>query len=148
MISTRSVSRIFLVVLLALAVFSCKEEEKEITIYDYWQFVSLESKNADPPVFNQIPEDLEIKVLFDPWGRVMVESYCNSGSGDFSEQGASLEIKNLAMTEKSCSINEPLDWEAIFVFNFTRSDYYLIEDKRLTILTGGDYHLNFKKINY
>ena len=133
--------------LLILLLFSCRKEEDEVTIYNHWQFVSLESQDADPPFFNPVPEDLEIRVLFSRFGIVTVQSYCNEGSGSFSARGADLTISSLAMTEKYCYIDEPLDWEAVFIFNFERSQYYLIEEKTLTILTEGDYHLNFKKVN-
>lgn len=136
-----------LYLLLILVIASCKKEEEEVTIYNQWQFVSLESQDAEPAFFNPIPEDLEIRVLFSQFGVVTVQSYCNEGSGNFSTRGADLTITGLAMTEMACYIDEPLDWEAVFIYNFELSQYYLIEDKDLTILTEGDYHLNFKKVN-
>lgn len=139
-----------LLTLLTLSFFiladSCKKEDEEITLFSLWKFDNLELK-SDPEVKNYIPDDLEIKIVFSQFGLVNVESYCNTGSGGFTERGAELTISNLSMTEKYCYIDEPLDWEAVFVENFKKSQYYLIEDRNLVILTEGTYNLNFIKVN-
>ena len=139
----KKITVIILIVLIGLSLDSCKKEE-EITIRSYWQFVSLEKNNIQPPQFLYISDTLEINTLFGPMGFLNINSYCNTGTGNYSVQGASLTISNLSMTEIHCYTNEPIDWEAVFVYNLELSEYYLIEDKELTILTGGDYHLHFK----
>jgi heat shock protein HslJ len=136
-----------LILFLLSTAASCNKDEEEVTLYSIWQFTNLESKGTDPGVYDSIPGDLTIKVMFSQLGQVTVESYCNSGSGTFSVKGAELTVSSLSMTEKYCYIDEPLDWEAMFVENFRKSQYYLIEDRNMVLLTEGDFNLNFKKIN-
>jgi hypothetical protein len=50
------------------------------------------------------------------------------------------------MTEKHCNNNEPIDWEAVFIYNFELTNFYLIEGEELIILTEGDYHLHFSLV--
>jgi heat shock protein HslJ len=125
---------------------SCNKQDEEVTLYSLWQFDNLELR-SDPATKNYIPDDLDIKVLFSQLGQVTIESYCNTGTGTFTERAAELTISNLSMTEKYCYIDDPLDWEAVFVENFRKSQYYLIEDRNMVILTEGTYNLNFRKIN-
>ena len=125
---------------------SCNKEDEPDPFLKTWQLVSIEKTDIQPPVFFEKPDDLPIKVLFSSYGIVDIQSYCNEGSAGFTRNGATLDIKSLHMTEKYCQINEPLDWEALFVYNFNLSEYYLIEDGNLVILTGGDYHLHFEPL--
>jgi heat shock protein HslJ len=137
---------VFLLIFFGVSVLisSCKKESGEITITNQWRFIGLEQGKEPRNGLDSIPEDLRISVLFDPLTIVEVESYCNNGSGNYQTRSADLEIINLSMTEKYCSIDEPIDWEAVFVYNFKLAEYYLIEEEKLIILTGGDYHLHFK----
>lgn len=133
--------------LIILSVYtSCNKEEERDPLLKGWQMTRIEKKDSDPPLFLDKPEDLPIKVYFSSYGVVTVKSYCNEGSANFSFRGASLEIIGFHMTEKACQTNEPLDWEAIFAYNFELSEYYLVEDGNLIILTGGDYHLHFEPL--
>jgi len=138
----KPVSIVFFLIILSVSI-SCKKESDEVTITNLWSFVALERKTTAE--FDTIPDNLNISVLFDPLAIVEVESYCNTGTGNYKTRGADLQIENLSMTEKICHTNEPIDWEAVFVFNFERSEYYLIEQESLIILTGGDFHLHFNK---
>ena len=129
-----------------MMISACNKEEGEITIQNQWLFTHLEKIGSDPPAFTYITDTLEIKVLFGPIGLMDVQSFCNTGTGKYSYQGASLSIKDLAMTEIHCESYEPLDWEAIFEYNLVNAEYFLIEDKELIILTEANYHLHFKLI--
>lgn len=129
-----------------LLLSSCKKQPEEIKLTNYWQLTKIEKKDVQPPTFIEPPDTLFIRVLFGPLGFISIESYCNTGTANYIERGASLEINSLSMTEIACPNNEPIDWESVFVYNFGLAEYYLIEGETLIILTDGDYHLHFKKL--
>jgi heat shock protein HslJ len=134
-----------LLAFMILSLSSCKEEE-ETKLVNFWQLKQIEKRDVQPPIFIDAPEDLPIKVLFGPVGKLNIDSYCNTGTANYIERSATLEINQLSMTEMNCTTNEPIDWEAVFVYNFGLSEYFLIEDNTLIILTRGDYNLHFDKL--
>lgn len=135
-----------LVIVFVILLSACNKDNDQDPFLKGWELTRIEKKDAQPPVFIDRPEDLPIRVFFSSYGIVTVHSYCNEGTAGFKKDGAILEIRSLHMTEKYCQINEPLDWEALFVYNFDLSEYYLIEDGKLIVLTGGDYHLHFEPL--
>ena len=131
---------------LLLLVSACKKDDVEVQLINNWQLKQIEKRNVQTPVLIDAPEELPIHVLFDPFGKVTIDSWCNSGSAVYIERGNSLEINELTWTEINCPNNEPIDWEAVFLYNFGLTQYYLIEGETLIILTEGEYNLHFSKL--
>jgi heat shock protein HslJ len=134
------------IISLLLLVSACKKDDDETRLTNFWQLKQIEKRDIQPPVFTDAPEELPINVLFDPFGQVTIDSWCNSGSAVYIERGASLEIDELTLTEINCPHNEPIDWEAVFLYNFGLTQYYLIKEDTLVILTEGEYNLHFNKL--
>ncbi len=136
----------FTIIAFITLISACHKPVGDISIPNLWLFTHLEKIGSDPPAFPYITDTLEIKVLFGPIGLMDVQSFCNTGTGKYDYQGASLSLTDLAMTEIHCESFEPLAWEAIFEYNLVNAEYFLIEDKELIILTAAVYHLHFRLI--
>jgi heat shock protein HslJ len=139
---------LLLVLIVALSGASCKTNETPIPVTGVYRLKSIVLADAQPAVIKEAPESYPITLILDQFGIATVESYCNTGSGYYScddDDDGLFEIINLTMTEKHCQIDDPLDWEAIFVYNLRLAEEFDLTGDELTIFSSGEYHLNLMR---
>jgi len=134
---------IYLLILLIFTGISCKKDEETDPLNANWKLLRIEKRETQPPVVFETPEELPISVSFGSINNVGIETYCNTGSANYLADGAIMTISNYTITEMQCPNDEPLDWEAIFSYNFVLTEYYFIEDNQLSLITTGEYNLIF-----
>jgi heat shock protein HslJ len=96
-----------------------------------WRLQSLERQSGTTP---SVPAPDRFTLRFGEDGRVSVRADCNSCSGSYELNGASLRIGMLACTRAFCGA-ESLDTEFLRVFEDTSSVAFV--ESRLFISRGG-----------
>ena len=97
-----------------------------------WQLVEIQSMNDE--AFR--PLEVEIYTLgFADDGTLTIRADCNRGSGNYEQNGSSLEIGNIALTRAMC---RPQSLHDRFIRDLGEVRFYVIEAGNLYLATRAD----------
>ncbi len=138
----KTLNHSLIICLLISFISSCENSDddpntpNENILINTWHLQMIVEKSKPDTLY--LPKSLTASVSFEKDGAVDVQGPCNKGQGNFTNDEATITVKELAMTEIGCDISE---FEEMLVNNMS-GEYKLTEDV-LKILSEFNVELVF-----
>jgi len=133
---------VIVIMSLNLMYVSCnKNNDDKNRVLGTWNLSIVESTTDNS--FVEYPDTLDnlISIILTDSSVVLLDGYCNAGSGKYKVNGNSIGFSDLSMTEMGCLM---VEWED-YLYELAYAETYTLEQDQLTIFTVGDVNLLFLK---
>jgi len=122
--------------LVMLFLSSCAEDETNaLELEGVW--ITEKYIDKETGVSEVVPQTFFSSIEFQGDDEIVVNTFCNSGSGNVKIEGGDIKVLDLGMTEIACEMME--DYEFRFTSNLSGS--YLVDGDVLNIISNNDTDL-------